>query len=39
VRTLPGLQAEKARIPYANVGMIKLPDEFTDHQAIMSKPL
>jgi len=30
-----GLQAEKARIPFANVGMIKLPKEVTDDQAIM----
>jgi threonine dehydrogenase-like Zn-dependent dehydrogenase len=30
-----GLQAEMARIPYANVGMVKLPDEVTDDQAIL----
>ena len=30
-----GLQAEKARIPYANVGLVKLPPEVTDDQAIM----
>src|SRR4029078_11486265 len=30
-----GLQAEYARIPYANVGMVKLPDEVTDDQAIL----
>ncbi|HTH29625.1 MAG TPA: zinc-dependent alcohol dehydrogenase [Sphingobium sp.] len=30
-----GLQAEKARIPFANVGLVKLPDEVTDDQAIM----
>ena len=30
-----GLQAEKARIPYAHVGLVKLPDEVTDDQAIM----
>ena len=29
-----GLQAEKARIPFANIGLIKLPDEITDDQAI-----
>ena len=29
-----GLQAEKARIPYANVGLIKLPEAITDNQAI-----
>jgi threonine dehydrogenase-like Zn-dependent dehydrogenase len=32
---LHGLQAEKARIPYANVGLVKLPDEITDDQAIL----
>lgn len=30
-----GLQAEKARIPYANVGAVKLPDDVSDSQAIM----
>lgn len=30
-----GLQAEKARIPYANVTAVKLPDEVTDEQAIL----
>lgn len=30
-----GLQAEKARIPYANIGLVKLPDAVTDDQAIM----
>ena len=30
-----GLQAEKARIPFANVGLVKLPDDVTDDQAIM----
>jgi threonine dehydrogenase-like Zn-dependent dehydrogenase len=30
-----GLQAEFARIPYANVGMVRLPDEVTDDQAIL----
>ncbi len=29
-----GLQAEYARIPYANVGCVKLPDEVTDDEAI-----
>jgi threonine dehydrogenase-like Zn-dependent dehydrogenase len=29
-----GLQAERARIPYANVGLVKLPDEVSDDQAI-----
>jgi threonine dehydrogenase-like Zn-dependent dehydrogenase len=32
---LNGLQAEKARIPYANVGLVKLPDEVSDEQAIL----
>lgn len=30
-----GLQAERARIPFANVGMVRLPDEVTDDQAIL----
>lgn len=30
-----GLQAEKARVPFANVGPVKLPDEVTDDQAIL----
>jgi threonine dehydrogenase-like Zn-dependent dehydrogenase len=30
-----GLQAEKARIPFANVGMLKLPDDVSDEQAIL----
>ncbi len=30
-----GLQAEKARIPFANVGMVKLPYGVTDDQAIL----
>ena len=30
-----GLQAEYARIPYANVGLVKLPQEVSDDQAIM----
>lgn len=30
-----GLQAEFARIPYANVGLVKLPQEVTDEQAIL----
>lgn len=30
-----GLQAEYARIPFANVGMVKLPDEVDDDQAIL----
>jgi threonine dehydrogenase-like Zn-dependent dehydrogenase len=30
-----GLQAERARIPFANVGLVKLPNEVSDDQAIM----
>jgi threonine dehydrogenase-like Zn-dependent dehydrogenase len=30
-----GLQAELARVPYANVGLVKLPDEVRDEQAIL----
>jgi threonine dehydrogenase-like Zn-dependent dehydrogenase len=30
-----GFQAEKARVPYANVGLVKLPDEVSDDQAIL----
>ncbi|GIV96757.1 MAG: glutathione-dependent formaldehyde dehydrogenase [Herpetosiphonaceae bacterium] len=30
-----GLQAEKARIPFANVGLVKLPDDMIDEQAIL----
>ena len=30
-----GLQAEYARIPFANVGMVKVPEEVTDEQAIL----
>jgi threonine dehydrogenase-like Zn-dependent dehydrogenase len=30
-----GLQAERARIPLAHVGMVRLPDEVTDDQAIL----
>jgi len=30
-----GLQAERARIPYAHVGLVKVPPEVTDEQAIM----
>jgi len=29
------LQAEKARIPYAHIGLVKLPDEVSDDQAIL----
>lgn len=30
-----GLQAEKARIPFANAGLVKLPEEVEDDQAIL----
>lgn len=30
-----GLQAEMARIPFANVGLVKVPDEVTDEQALL----
>ena len=30
-----GLQAERARIPYAHVNLVKLPPEVTDDQAIL----
>jgi threonine dehydrogenase-like Zn-dependent dehydrogenase len=30
-----GLQAEKARIPFASINLVKLPDEVTDDQAIL----
>ena len=30
-----GMQAEYVRVPYANVGCVKLPDAVTDDQAIM----
>jgi threonine dehydrogenase-like Zn-dependent dehydrogenase len=30
-----GLQAEKARVPFGNVGLVKLPDDVSDDQAIL----
>ena len=30
-----GLQAEYARVPFANVGLVKIPDEVSDDQAIL----
>jgi threonine dehydrogenase-like Zn-dependent dehydrogenase len=30
-----GLQAEYARIPFANVGLVKIPDDVSDDQAIL----
>jgi threonine dehydrogenase-like Zn-dependent dehydrogenase len=32
---IDGLQAEYARVPYANVGLVKLPDEVSDDEAIL----
>src|SRR4051812_47628564 len=31
----PGMQAERVRVPFANIGLVKLPDEVTDDQAIL----
>ena len=33
--SLDGLQAEMARIPFANIGLVKLPSEISDDQAIL----
>jgi alcohol dehydrogenase len=33
------LQAEYIGVPYANTGLMKLPEEFTDDQAIMISDL
>lgn len=30
-----GMQAEKVRVPYANVGLVKVPDSVADEQAIL----
>lgn len=30
-----GMQAEKVRVPFANVGLVKLPDEVSDEEAIL----
>lgn len=30
-----GMQAEKVRVPFANVGLVKVPDNVTDSQAIL----
>lgn len=30
-----GMQAEKVRVPYAHVGLVKLPDDVSDEQAIL----
>ena len=32
---IDGLQAEYARIPFANVGLVKLPEHVTDEQALL----
>jgi threonine dehydrogenase-like Zn-dependent dehydrogenase len=32
---LDGLQAEKARVPFAHVNLVKLPDEVSDDEAIL----
>ena len=32
---LDGMQAEKVRVPFANVGLVKLPDSVADEQAIL----
>ncbi|WP_299654423.1 zinc-dependent alcohol dehydrogenase [uncultured Jannaschia sp.] len=34
-----GLQAEKARIPFAHTTMVKVPDEVTDDQAILTSDI
>ncbi|HZS33185.1 MAG TPA: zinc-dependent alcohol dehydrogenase [Methylomirabilota bacterium] len=30
-----GLQAERARVPYANVGLVKVPEDIADEEAIL----
>jgi threonine dehydrogenase-like Zn-dependent dehydrogenase len=37
--SFPGLQAEMARIPHANVGLVKFPDHLTSDQAILLSDL
>lgn len=32
---LPGLQAEYARVPFANTGLVKIPDAVSDDQALL----
>ncbi|OQA03440.1 MAG: Glutathione-independent formaldehyde dehydrogenase [Planctomycetes bacterium ADurb.Bin401] len=32
---IDGLQAEKARVPFANVGLVKIPDDVSDREAIV----
>lgn len=32
---LDGMQAQWVRVPYANVGLVRLPEEVTDNQAIL----
>lgn len=36
---LDGLQAQYARVPYANVGLVGIPDSVTDEQAIMTSDI
>jgi threonine dehydrogenase-like Zn-dependent dehydrogenase len=33
--SFPGLQAERARVPFANVGLVGLPDNVSDEEAIL----
>jgi threonine dehydrogenase-like Zn-dependent dehydrogenase len=33
--SIDGMQAEMVRVPFANVGMVKIPDSVTDEQALM----
>ncbi len=33
--SIDGLQAEMARVPFANAGLVKIPDSVTDEQALM----
>jgi threonine dehydrogenase-like Zn-dependent dehydrogenase len=32
---LPGMQAERVRVPYANIGLLRLPDAVSDDDAIL----
>lgn len=36
---LDGLQAQYARVPFANVGLVGIPDSVTDEQAIMTSDI
>lgn len=33
--SFPGMQAERVRVPYANVGLVGLPDRVSDEEAIL----